>query len=120
MDADIPESVERPPPHLQVLCLVPVPEVAEIRLVPDIDDHAVDHVVGLDVADQMGEVAVPAGPVPVITGVGRSGILRSVSAPQIMDQEDEFRAVLARGPVVGERRGKSGSSCVRKRRLFHF
>jgi hypothetical protein len=78
---DIPETVERAPPHLQVLCLIPGPEKAEVGLVPDIDDQAVGHAVGLDVAEEMGQVAVPAGPVAVITGVGGRGILRSVGAP---------------------------------------
>jgi hypothetical protein len=72
VDADIPESMPCASPHLQVLVLVPVPEPVEIGLVPDINDHTVDHVVGLDVADQVGQVVVPAGPVTVITGVGGS------------------------------------------------
>jgi hypothetical protein len=90
--------------------LVPIPEVGEVGLVPDIDDQAIGHAVGLDVAEEMGQVVVPAGPVAVVTRVGCRGILRSVGAPEIVDQEDEFRAVLAGGFVVGERGRKAGLS----------
>lgn len=45
--------MERATPHLQVLRLIPIPEEAEVGLVPDIDDQAVGHAVGLDVAEKM-------------------------------------------------------------------
>lgn len=51
---NIPESVEGTTPHLQVLRLVPIPEIGEVGLVPDINDQAVGHAVGLDVAEEMG------------------------------------------------------------------
>lgn len=100
----VPESIVRPSPHLEILVLVSVPKERQIRLVPDINDHPVGHLVGLHVSDDMVEIAVPATPVAVIAWIWCRGILRTICSPEIMDEKDEVGIELACAAVVGEHR----------------
>lgn len=102
----LPESGECPSPHLKILILRPVPEVIQIRLVPDVNDHSIGHIIDPHVGDNVIQIAVPAGPVSVVTGVWCRRILGSICSPEIMDQEDEVGVELARAVVIGQNRGK--------------
>ena len=64
------ESVVCAAPHLKVLLLTATPKHgAEIRFVPDVDDHGLEHTVLAHVGDYVVEIVVPVGPAAVVARV---------------------------------------------------
>lgn len=90
-----PELVVCSTPHLQVLCLITIPECCKVWLVPNINDKRSCHAIGLDIGEQLGKVCIPTIPISIISGVGSRRVLTSISTPEIMNQENECCTVLA-------------------------
>lgn len=91
--------------HLQILFLSSSPKdgfslIDEIWLVPDVDNHIVYHLVLSHILDDMGEVIIPRRPVSIISRKRSSGVLRAISSPQIMNEEDEVAIVITGGSIV--------------------
>ena len=47
------------------------PECSNIRLIPDVKDKAVEHVVSFDVFDELSQEGVGFGPVAIVAGEAR-------------------------------------------------
>lgn len=48
-----PEPMVRSTPHLEILVLVSIPECVQIWLIPDVDDHSIDHLVALHIRNDI-------------------------------------------------------------------
>jgi hypothetical protein len=82
------EPMHTTSPHLQILLLVSIPEqshtlIDKIRLIPDLDEDLIYHLVRLHVLDNMVEEAVIVSEVTVVAWIGRCGILAAVGTPHV-------------------------------------
>ena len=87
------------------MVLAAVPEdrntlIHEIRLIPDINNDTLQHIILPHILDNVRQVFVPGRPVTIISWVRRRSVLRAVRPPEIVDQEDESAVVKAGGAVV--------------------
>lgn len=105
--SNIPNLLERTSPEVQPLLHRTIPEEAQVRFIPDIDNKALNHIRLLHIIKRPFKKCIPTCPIVVISRVRKAFRLSTISTPSRREQVNELAAVFSGSPVVAQRRSKA-------------